>query len=221
MVKVLIVEDDPMVLEVNKSFLEKMPHFKLVGCTETGEEAIKLINRKHPDLVLLDVFLPDISGLDVMFELRKMEVPTDIIMITAARDTKTVHQLFRLGAVDYIVKPFRFDRFKLALDNYWKMWKKLKHSQSVSQKEIDEWTNKGEVKSEENLPKGLSEVTLKQVLMALFEQEEPVTSEQLAEYLGMARVTVRRYLDYLSKQNKITVKMEYGRVGRPSNYYSI
>ncbi|RKQ35799.1 response regulator [Oceanobacillus halophilus] len=219
MIHVLIVEDDPMVLEVNKSFLEKIPHFHLMGSAGTGKEAIEMIRRKDPDLVLLDVFLPDLSGLDVIQKVREEGLPVDIIMITAARDTNTVHQFFRFGAVDYIVKPFRFDRFKIALNNYWKMWNKLQWAQSVSQKDIDEWTKKQEIRRDDDLPKGLSENTLKQVLIALYEQKEPVTSEQLAEYLGMARVTVRRYLDYLSKQKKITVKMEYGKVGRPSNFY--
>ncbi len=221
MVNVLIVEDDPMVLEVNKSFLEKIPQFQLIGSAETGKIALELINQKQPDLVLMDVYLPDCSGLEVISEMRKSEIPADIIMITAAKDTKTVHQLFQLGAIDYIVKPFRFDRFKLALDHYLKMWKKLQDSETVSQKEIDEWTKIKDMKVNEELPKGLSEGTLKQVLMVLVEQEKPVSAEQLADYLGMARVTVRRYLDYLSKQSKINIQMEYGRVGRPTNYYYI
>lgn len=219
MINVIIVEDDPMVLEVNKEFLKRNDFFNLMDCAETGEKALQKIGEKQPDLVLLDIFLPDMSGIDVLREIRTREIPTDAIMITAARDVKTVHQIFRYGAVDYLVKPFRYERFKQALETYIIMWKKFNQLDMVSQEDIDEWNERKE--TDETLPKGLSEVTMRQVLMAVFEQEKPVTSEQLASKLGMARVTVRRYLDYLEKTNKIQMRVEYGRVGRPSNYYFV
>ncbi|GGH67847.1 response regulator [Compostibacillus humi] len=219
MIRAVIVEDDPMVLEVNKAFLKKSSFYTCIGSAGTGKDALELITETKPDLVLLDIYLPDMSGIDVLREIRKRDIPADVIMITAARDVKTVQQIFRFGAVDYLVKPFRYERFKQALDTYYTMWKKLNHLDAVSQADIDEWNEKKE--QEETLPKGLSEVTLKQVLMALHDEEKPKTAEQLASKLGMARVTVRRYLDYLVKTNQIQMQVEYGRVGRPSNYYFV
>ncbi len=221
MIKVVMVEDDPMVLEVNKGFLKKIPSFHLIDSVKDGRNALQSIKTHKPDLVLLDMYLPEISGLDVLTEIRTHDIPTDVLMITAARDAKTVHKVFRLGAVDYIVKPFRFDRFRLALEKYQKMWKKLMEVKTISQEDIDHWIERDYEGKSESLPKGISDITLKQIMMALIEQDQPVTAEQLANDLGMARVTVRRYLEYLVQQNKIRVEIEYGSVGRPKHYYSI
>lgn len=218
MIKVVIVEDDPMVSEVNRAFLERISYFSLVGSAETGEEALQMIEEKRPDLVLLDVYLPEISGIDVLHEIRKKELPVDVIMITAARDTKTVHQMFRFGAIDYLVKPFHFNRFELSLNNYTKMWRKFKGKEAISQEDIDDWYEIEET-DREALPKGLSEITMKQVMIAVFEKNCPLTAEELARELGMARVTVRRYLEHLEKVKKINMQVKYGKVGRPSNYY--
>lgn len=217
MIKVVIIEDDPMVLEVNAGFLEKVPFFQLDGSARSGNEGLNLISMKKPDLVLLDMFLPDKSGSEVLKSIREMELPTDVIMITAARDSKTIHEVFRMGAVDYIVKPFRFDRFRAAMDSYEKMWKKLRDDSDLRQEDIDEM--KKMKLEQEYLPKGLSEKTMRQILRTLIEQNEPVTADRLASVLGMARVTVRRYLDYLVQRGKVQFEIQYGSVGRPSHYY--
>jgi|SRR5690625_316195 len=172
MINVVIVEDDPMVLEVNKTFLEKVSGFKFQGSADSGKKALEVIQEKQSDLVLLDIYLPDVTGVELLMDIRKLEIPIDVIAITAARDAETVHQLFRLGAVDYLVKPFRFERFESALESYKKMWNKLHNVESISQEDIDTWIeqNNNNVQTE-SLPKGLSEITLKQILMALFEQK--------------------------------------------------
>ncbi|KHF39490.1 response regulator [Halalkalibacter okhensis] len=219
MIKVFIVEDDPMVLEVNSSFLAKVPPFHLCGTATNGADAENGILEKKPDVVLMDMFLPDKSGLDVLKSLRNQEVECDVIMITAAKDAATIQEVFRLGAVDYLVKPFRFERFKTALETYQKMWHKLTHLPSLSQSDIDEL--KQIKQRDQTLPKGLSETTMKQILLKLIDQPEPVTAEQLASSLGMARVTVRRYLEHLEQMEKIQVQIKYGSVGRPSHYYFV
>src|SRR5690625_1136645 len=154
MINVFIVEDDPMVLEVNKSFLEKLPSFQYKGNAETANGALGKIKDQQIDLILLDIYLPDMSGVDLLYEIRKTEIPTDVIAITAARDAKTVHQLFRLGTVDYLVKPFRFERFKTALENYKKMWNKLSNKQAINQEDIDALNEKNKEVHKEDLPKG-------------------------------------------------------------------
>lgn len=220
MINVIIVEDDPMVLEVNINFLNQLCAFKLQGSAATGKEALEMIKNQQTDLVLLDVYLPDFSGVELLAKIRKLDIPVDIIAITAARDAKTVHQLFRLGTIDYLVKPFRFERFQKALVNYKKMWHTLGSEQPISQADIDAWLEQEHYQVSDNLPKGLSELTLKQILMALYDNH-PTTAEQLANNLGMARVTVRRYLEYLEKKNRIQVNKQYGRVGRPTHYYTV
>jgi two-component system response regulator DctR len=219
MITVFIVEDDPMVLDVNKSFLEKIPFFQCVGSALNAAEALTQIKSLKPDLVLLDMYLPDCSGLEVLAKMREQRIPSDVIMITAARDATTIHEVLRLGAVDYLVKPFRFGRFQSALETYQKMWKKLHDTTSLKQEDIDEWKNT--FIKQEQLPKGLSDTTLRQIIISLFDQKEPVTAEQLSNHLGMARVTVRRYLEYLEQEGKVKVHVQYGSVGRPSHFYSI
>jgi len=221
MIKVLIVEDDPMVLEVNKEYLSKLDNFLLVSSAKTGQEALHSIRNEDIDLVLLDVYLPDISGVDLLRKIRDLNMPIDVITVTAARDSETVHRLFRLGVIDYLVKPFRFDRFKSALENYERFWYKLKNKETMSQEDIDYFIEQEKSPNIELLPKGLNEITLKQIMMALLKQKEPIRAEELAQYLGLARVTVRRYLDYLAKQNKVNVNLQYRQVGRPTHYYSL
>ncbi|MFS0577168.1 response regulator [Sporosarcina sp. 179-K 3D1 HS] len=219
-ISVFIVEDDPMVLDVNIGFLEKVTGFSLVGTAANGQDALRQIKKLKPNLVLLDMFLPDVSGLDILVELRSERIPSDVIMITAARDAQTIQEVMRLGAVDYMVKPFRFDRFQKALQDYHKMTKRIKGLQQLKQEDIDEWL--GSTGDAIELPKGLNELTMKQILLSLVEEEgSPVTAEQLARHVGMARVTVRKYLDFLAIKEKVRIEMQYGQVGRPTKYYSL
>lgn len=217
-VTVFMVEDDPMVLEVTKVFLEKVNGFTLIGSASNGKDALTQIKKLSPNLVLLDMYLPDISGLEVLVELRSERLPFDIIMITAARDAVTIREVMRFGAVDYLVKPFRIERFKKSLHDYYKMARKINSLEQLKQEEIDEWL--GSSKDEGELPKGLNEMTMKQILFGLLGESIPITAEQLGQNLGMARVTVRRYLDFLAEKGKVHIEMQYGNVGRPTRFYS-
>nr|WP_106780590.1 response regulator [Lysinibacillus timonensis] len=216
---VFIVEDDPMVLEVNKNFLEKMTGFTLIGEAQTFDEAVKQITKKKPNLVLLDMYLPDKPGLELLQKLRYEQIPCDIIMITAARDAKTVQDVIRMGAFDYLIKPFRFERFQKALHNYQMTMKKISTTNNLKQEDLDEWL--GHNQDEMTLPKGLNDITMKQIIDGLTINNGPITSERLAQNVGMARVTVRKYLDFLANKGKVHIDLKYGTVGRPTKYYSI
>lgn len=218
-ISVFIVEDDPMVLDVNKGFLEKMTGFTLVGVSANGQEALTQIRELKPNLVLLDMFLPDISGLEILVELRLERIPCDVIMITAARDAVTIQEVLRLGAVDYMVKPFRFERFQKSLQDYYKMAKKINSLEHMKQEDIDDWL--GSSGNGVELPKGLNELTMKQIVLALVDVTEAVTAEQLSQKVGMARVTVRKYLDFLAIKGKVLIEMQYGNIGRPTKFYSL
>lgn len=217
---VLIVEDDPMVLEVNKGFLSKINGFVCIGEASTAKEAYEQILLLKPDLILLDMFLPDLSGMDLFLRLRNERIPSDIIMITAARDAPTVQEAVRLGAFDYLIKPFRFERFHRALQDYLRHVKQQPINGIYGQKEIDSIFGHKE-EEETSLPKGLNDMTMKQIMEGLQAIGAPVTSEQLAQNVGMARVTVRKYLDFLANKEKVTIDLKYGTVGRPTKYYSL
>lgn len=220
-IRTVIVEDDPMVMEVNRQYIEAVEGFKVIGTAETGFEAMTLIKEEKPHLVILDIFLPDKDGLQTLQEIRNLNIPTDVILVTAARDADTIQQVLRLGAVDYIIKPFKFERIKSALENYKSLFKKLNQKEALDQEDIDQITA---VKTEpvvEELPKGLTEVTMKQVLLYLMKSNKSLSAEEVAEGIGLARVTARRYLDYLEKTGKVKLEVQYGSVGRPVNRYRI
>lgn len=216
---VFIVEDDPMVLEVNKEFLQKLTGFKLVGYCHNGTEALLKIAELQPNLILLDMFLPDMTGMDLFLKLRSDRIPSDIIMITAARDAPTVQEAIRLGAVDYLIKPFRFDRFQKSLQDYYRQYKSTPNNDALKQEDIDQWL--GHEDTGISLPKGLNEMTMKQIIEGLSAVNGLITSEHLATNVGMARVTVRKYLDFLANKGKVHIELKYGTVGRPTKYYSL
>ncbi|CAM5218721.1 Transcriptional regulatory protein OS=Ureibacillus acetophenoni OX=614649 GN=SAMN05877842_109139 PE=4 SV=1 [Ureibacillus acetophenoni] len=219
-ISIFIVEDDPMVLEVNKSFLSKMSGFTLIGQAQTYEEAYKRIVQCKPNLVLLDMYLPDKPGIELLQKIRNEQIPSDVIMITAARDAKTVQDVIRMGAFDYLIKPFRFERFQTALQNYTNTLKKMRSSTNIKQEDVDAWFGLKQ-DDDSTLPKGLNDLTMKQIMDGLVENNAPITSEQLAQNVGMARVTVRKYLDFLANNGKVHIDLKYGTVGRPTKYYSI
>lgn len=216
---VYIVEDDPMVLEVNKGFLQKMSGFKLIGESMEGKPAIEQIRELQPDLILLDMYLPDMTGMELLKLIRTEDVQSDVIMITAARDALTIREALRFGAVDYLVKPFRFERFKEALLKFSKNHMKFYTVDVMKQEEIDIWI--GSTGETSELPKGLNKFTMDQVYAGLKSEGKALTAEQLAQKVGMARVTVRKYLDFLSNEGKVHIELQYGNVGRPTRYYSI
>ncbi|KGR78132.1 response regulator [Ureibacillus manganicus] len=218
-ISIFIVEDDPMVLEVNKSFLNRLTGFTLIGEAQTCDEAYKRIAKCKPNLVLLDMYLPDKPGIELLQKIRNEQLPCDVIMVTAARDTKSVQDVIRMGAFDYLIKPFRFERFQTALQNYAETIKKLRTTTNMKQEDVDKWF--GHTQDEVSLPKGLNDLTMKQILDGLIENNAAITSEQLAQNVGMARVTVRKYLDFLAGKGKVHIDLKYGTVGRPTKYYSI
>jgi two-component system response regulator DctR len=222
-IRLVIVEDDPMVMEVNTEFVSRLDGYRVVGKAFTGEEAYRVIETCNPDLVLLDYFLPDTDGLSVLKEIRRRELPVDVILVTANRSPEHVQQILRYGAVDYIFKPFRFERFQRSLAQYQRTSRKLRNRQQLEQTDLDLITGvrgaEHDPRSGFFLPKGLNEHTMQQILQFLSDQAEPVSAEEVAAGTGLARVTVRRYLEFLQKKGDIQLEVQYGSVGRPVNRY--
>ncbi len=218
-IRTVVVEDDPMVMDVNCQYIEDVGGFTIVGRAETGFAALKMVEDLVPDLVVLDVFLPDLDGLATLQEIRRRHLPADVIVVTAARDVDSIREAFRYGAVDYVVKPFRFERIKNALENYRSLRDKFRGKASLEQEDIDA-IGPAKMRGISILPKGLTEVTMKQVLLFLSkDKQRGFSAEEVAEGVGLSRVTARRYLDYLEKTNQIRLEVQYGSVGRPVNRY--
>jgi two-component system, CitB family, response regulator DctR len=217
--KVVLIEDDPMVQEVNRMFVDQVPGFKVVGAAGNGLDGIQLIQEKKPDLVLVDVFMPSQDGLETLKQIRANGFQVDVIAITAASDMDTVRTFLQQGAFDYIMKPFKFERIKKALENYRSFRSQVQKKQSISQEELDGILFQKEIEEEVNLPKGLNAVTLKKVITFLSSNSFPISAEEVAEGVGIARVTARRYLEYLEKCGKVVIDIQYGGIGRPVNRY--
>ncbi|WP_206813018.1 response regulator [Paradesulfitobacterium ferrireducens] len=228
-IDLILVEDDPMVMAVNEGFIEQIGGFQIIGTARSGAEGLDLIQSLRPRLVLLDIYLPDMDGVEVLKEIRRCGIPTDFIMITAAHDVKTVQDLLRSGVVDYIIKPFKCERLKLALEKYRHYLEKLNDQAAIGQEDLDALINSNTSAnrsqslngSDEDLPKGLRTLTLNQVLKFLSEGGQGFSAEEVAEGVGLARVTARRYLEYLEKRGKVRLESRYGSVGRPVNRYKV
>jgi two-component system response regulator DctR len=229
--KVLLIEDDLMVQEVNRQFVERVDGFRVTGVAGSGLEGIEQLRALQPDLVILDIFMPLQDGIETLAQIRKEQLSVDVIIISAANDQRTIQRMLQNGAVDYIIKPFKFDRVKQALEHYRAMKEQFEAETTVSQSELDRLLfgtyGRGSTASDPVqhqdatsalLPKGLQAVTLRQIVLFLNERSRPLSAEEVAEGVGIARVTARRYLEYLEKSGKVHLDLQYG-LGRPVNKY--
>ncbi|KIL39863.1 chemotaxis protein CheY [Gordoniibacillus kamchatkensis] len=224
--RVVLIEDDPMVRDIHRQFIEQTAGFAVVGTAGNGAEGAQLIRRLHPDLAILDIFMPMQDGLETLQQLRSEPVNVDVIAITAANDTQTIRKVLQLGAVDYIMKPFKYDRVKRALEHYRNLRTQIEARASLSQTDLDRMLQHGDGGSgggsaPNALPKGLQEQTKNQIMGYLLEQEEARSAEEVADGVGIARVTARRYLEHLEKSGVLALDVHYGSVGRPVNRYRV
>ena len=221
-IKVLIVEDDPMVAEINKNYIHQLElPFSIIGIGSTFQEAIDIITSTMPDLILLDIYLPDGSGMDLLKTIRKQNLPIDVIVITAAKDTVTVQEALRHGAVDFLIKPFRFDRFKQAFSNFMHLQALIHKEENINQADFDSRFRPSNVSQLlSSLPKGVHIYTLKQIMDYLHKQTEAQSCREISENLAMSKITAWRYLEYLVEKERVKVSLEYG-TNRPTKRYSL
>lgn len=229
-IRVVVIEDDPMVQEINTQFIERVPGFAVAGVAGNGAEGIRLVEELAPDLVVMDVFMPVQDGIKALVELRARNQAVDVIVITAAKDKPTLFAMLRNGAVDYIIKPFQFARIRQSLESYRLYRQQLRREGVASQEEVDRLLFRrsaeqpGPVRQSGadtgGLPKGLHAVTLDQIVRQLELEDQSLSAEEVAERVGIARVTARRYLDYLVKAGGVRLDVSYGGIGRPTNRYA-
>ena len=215
MIRVMIVEDDPMVAEFNKRYLEQVQGFTLIAMAASVDEAIKIIEKVEIDLILLDIFMPGKQGLDLLTYLRENEKETDAIIISAASDMERIKKALRYGAVDYLIKPFEFERFNRALVSYKEQSRLIQTQQLINQDVLDQQLLHREEKPIiEELPKGLTKDTLKQIWEAIQGLKHvPFSTEDVVKLVGISRVSVRKYLNFLKEIGVLDVKVIYGTVG--------
>ncbi|MEV2310310.1 response regulator [Paenibacillus larvae] len=302
---VLLIEDDPMVQEVNRQFIERVEGFRVIGTAATGSEGLRLVRELEPDLIFLDIYMPSQDGTEALRKLRAEALPVDVIVVTAAKDAPTIRQMIRKGIRDYIIKPFKFERVRDALEQFRAHHTALMAEGTLSQVELDEILHRTGERSGEysesgaeglacwpqdyfrrgksydeaglyfegqdiqetagrksqdissdssrdkaalvegkpgiktagiqsaiaenqplekfpdlsNLPKGLNLATMRQIIYFVRQQKKALSAEEVADGVGIARVTARRYLDYLEKSRQVRLVISYGGIGRPINRY--
>ena len=215
--RILIIEDDPMVAMIHKEYFKKKDLANDLNHVSTLGEAKTFLEKFDADLVVLDNYLTDGQGVEYLPELKGYP----IIMITAANDIQTVEAALTNGVVDYLVKPFTYERFSQAVDKV-QEYVSLLSKEKINQDLIDDYLNSGRVEEEEDsLPKGLSRITLKKVIENIKEQERGFTTQQVADDLDISRITIRKYLNHLVNINVLSEDAEYYTSGRPVSVFTI
>ena len=225
MIKTVIVEDDLMVASINSQFAKRNPNIQIVATFHNGKDALDYLKKSDADLVLLDLYMPDCTGLELLSELRSIGSEIDVIMITAANDAEHINEALQLGIVDYLIKPFQYERFAQALDKYLVRKKAIESGVSFTQEEIDRLVNASTPSAstkKAELQKGVQQKTLDKIRVCLSAHPgNYLPCEQIASETGLSRVTIRRYMNFLIEENEVTSMIDYSAGGRPSILYQI
>jgi response regulator of citrate/malate metabolism len=220
-IRTLIVDDDPTAVSIHREYVDRLPEFTAVATTTKGTEAVQLVDTLRPDLVLLDMYLPDLPGLEVLRVLRASgRPPIDVIAITSAKNVDVLRGAMTLGVIHYIVKPFGFRAFRERLENYAAARSRLAVAQAPGQREVDRIFALLRSGSDDMLPKGISAATLRVVIDILRTAEERLTAGDLAVRAGFSESVARRYLKFLSDAGNVEYHPRYGSAGRPEHLYS-
>lgn len=221
-IRVLIVEDDLRISELHRRFTEKTESFEVVGIANTLADAEEMAEVLAPDLVLLDLFFPEGNGMELLRRLRAGAAPTDVILITAAREMATLQEALRGGVFDYIIKPVFFPRFQEALLKFREYATRIHSGGTLEQQDVDRLLRAHPTHEieEATLPKGIDPLTLRKVRQ-VFESMEvrDLNAEEVGERIGVTRSTARRYLEQLIAEGFLAADLLYGVVGRPERRY--
>ena len=219
--RIAIVEDDPQNIEIQRRFLQRIANTELCGIAHSVQEAQDLIDVFAPQLVLLDVHLPDGNGLELLRQWRMANQQVDVILITAAKEVDTLRTALHAGVFEYILKPLAFDRLEDAIHRYSKHLARLNQLQLVQQDQVDAVMPINDVSGPGKSirpPKGIDALTLDKVRDRM-QHIEHLNAEELGVEIGASRTTARRYLEYLVSTQEVVAEVSYGQVGRPERRY--
>lgn len=227
-IPVLIIEDDFRIGNIHQEMIEQVESFHVVHSVLTAKDAIDFLHHADslPELIVLDIYIPDVDKLSLLETLRTTYPYIPIIIITAANDTETIQSAKYLGVFDYLIKPIDKKRLHDSLQQ-------LKKERSLPEKE---WTQDevdklfrgikkqrlSQTEKINQLPKGIDQLTLQRIMNYIStSQDRSITAQDLAEQIGVSRSTARRYLEYLDTTNTVEATVHYGQVGRPQRLYII
>ncbi len=217
MYRVVIVEDNPMVSMLDRAYTERDSRFRVEREFTNGRDALAWLSANPADLLILDVYMPVFTGLDLLRELRASGSGVDAVMVTAAHERETLEALMKLGITDYLVKPFTAERFQQALDGFVQRREAMDGLERVNQADIDKLLFSSP--TADAAPKGLQEKTLALMRQVLEEDGGELTCEEAGGRAGVSAVTARRYLNYLVQKGEAQGRMNYDTGGRPCMVY--
>lgn len=216
----MIVDDDPMVAEFNKRYVGLVAGFQVDFVVHSANQALKILDTEEINLLLLDIFMPGMNGLELLTQIRQMGKGIDVIVITAACDSNHIKKALQFGAVDYIIKPFEFERLNAALSAYKGLVELMHDQERLSQIDLDHCILYKEQPVSIQLPKGIDRNTLMMTWKKIKELEQSFFStEEMAKYVGISRVSMRKYLEFLRQIGTLQLELIYGTIGRPIYKY--
>lgn len=227
MIRVLVVDDDFMVTKVHSGYVSRVDEFEIVGVAHTGRDALHAVEALRPDLVLLDIYLPDMDGLAVLRELRSKNTGhpagPDVIVITAARDLDTVRGAVRGGALHYLIKPFSYEALRDQLEHFRSLHRtlgQLPTGAAAAQQDVDRLF-RARTANTGTPPKGLAPETASIVARILRETsvDGDLSASECATASELSRVSARKYLEHFVDTGKAGVRLQHGGTGRPERRY--
>ena len=221
MINTLVVDDDYRVASINAGYVRQVEGFAVIGQVHSAAQALSALEAHGPDLILLDLYLPDGNGLSLMRRLAERPHPRpDVLAVTAARDVTSIRTAMQLGAVSYLVKPFRAAALRDRLTAYRDLRQRMTAMIEADQYEVDAWYGllHGPAPARE-IPKGLSSPTLARVLDAVRTAGRDLSAVDVARAIGISRPTAQRYLSYLVQHGVLVMEPRYGNTGRPEHRY--
>ncbi|KWZ65010.1 response regulator [Bacillus altitudinis] len=223
MIKVLIAEDDFRIAAIHESYIQKVQGFQVAGKAKSAKDLWEALQKEQLDLILLDVYMPDELGTNLLPLLRERHPEVDVIIITAATETMLLRDALHYGVVHYLIKPVTAQKFTQVLTEYKEKRELINSKEEVNQTMIDlffgQMQEESQQKDERDLPTGINSLTLDKVKTFMATEMNGITAEELGEKMGASRTTARRYVEYLVTTGECRAELAYGIIGRPERKY--
>lgn len=220
-ISLLIVEDEPLLAELHAEFIQRDNSYSIVGIASTCHDAKVMLEHFKPELVLLDKYLPDGFGTELLEYIIDNKLPTYAIFITAASDIETCSWAIRHGAFDFLIKPIVYERLKHTLTRFKLFLKRQNQTKQLNQRRVDELFNlqTKDFTEIQHHNKGIEPLTLQKIQDVFLNDSSIQSVDSIVQITGVSRTTTRRYLEYLVQTKFLVIDIQYGRVGRPERYY--
>ncbi|CVN64109.1 response regulator [Bacillus altitudinis] len=223
MIKVLIAEDDFRIAAIHESYIQKVQGFQVAGKAKSAKDLWEALQKEQVDLILLDVYMPDELGTNLLPLLRERHPEVDVIIITAATETMLLRDALHYGVVHYLIKPVTAQKFTQVLTEYKEKRELINSKEEVNQTMIDlffgQIQEESQQKDDRDLPTGINSLTLDKVKTFMAAEMNGITAEELGEKMGASRTTARRYVEYLVTTGECRAELAYGIIGRPERKY--